>query len=205
MGKRRAKGEGSIYRRTDGRWVAQLYLASGKKLVKYGKTQREVREWLQEQKEAAAKGIIIESKDMTLAVFFKQYMTSAENNLRLKTLDSYQYLLEKHTLPSLGHIKLTQLRPDQVQSFYNEKMASGLSKRTVQYMHAVLHKGLEQATKWGLVNRNVSSFVDAPSPTKHQAKIWSFEQARKFLDQVILPAFIPCTHLATVPCAKGKF
>jgi integrase len=100
MSKRRARGEGSLYKREDGSWVAQLYLPSGKKKVKYGKTQREVREWLQKQQEAVSKGVLIESKEITLEAFLKQYMDSAENTLRPKTLESYHYLINKHIVPT---------------------------------------------------------------------------------------------------------
>jgi len=42
MAKRRANGEGCIYRRSDGRWVGQYYVSPGKKKAVSGKTQREV-------------------------------------------------------------------------------------------------------------------------------------------------------------------
>lgn len=168
MGKR-SRGEGSIYRRDDGLWVGQIYV-NGKKKVKYSKTQKEVRVWLHEQKEAVNKGIFIEAKDITLSAYLESYMKSQANSLRPKTIDSYQYLITKHINPELGQIKLTQLRPDTIQNFYTLKVNSGLSKRTVQYMHAVLHKALDQAMKWGMVVRNVTDLVDPPSPAKQRPK-----------------------------------
>ena len=204
MPKRRAKGEGSIYRRDDGLWVGQLYMPSGKKKVKYGKTQREVRDWLHEQKEAVSKGTLVESKAVTLEAFMKQYMESAENSLRPKTIESYNYLINIHIVPELGDMKLTQLRPDHVQGFYNGKISAGLSKRTVQYMHAVLHKALDQALKWGLVARNVSDLVEVPSPPKRDPTIWELSQAKKFLEQVRPTRFYPMYTLAYVALREGE-
>ena len=43
---RRAPGEGSIYRRKDGRWVGQAHKDTGGRSFVYGRTQREVREQL---------------------------------------------------------------------------------------------------------------------------------------------------------------
>ena len=45
MSKRRSRGEGSIYRRTDGLWCAQITLPNGKRKTKYAKTQKETRDW----------------------------------------------------------------------------------------------------------------------------------------------------------------
>lgn len=184
MGKRRARGEGSLYKRDDGLWVGQLYLPTGKKKVKYGKTQKEVRDWLLEQKEAVSKGIYVDGKDLTLEAFLGQYMTSAANNLRPKTIDSYNYLIQNHILPELGNIKLSQLRPDQIQNFYNGKINAGLSKRTVQYMHAVLHRSLNQALRWGLVFRNVADLVDPPVPKKTTPVVFTVDQTRQFMEKI---------------------
>lgn len=132
MGKRRSSGEGSLFKReSDGLWVGQIWV-NGKKKVKYSKTQRVVRDWLHEQKEAVKKGIFIEAKDITLTDYLEQYMASQAASLRPKTVDSYLYLIRKHILPELGNCKLTQLRPDMVQSFYTAKVNSGLSKHTVK-------------------------------------------------------------------------
>lgn len=39
---RRGKGEGSVYKRADGSWVAQLLLPDGKRRYLYGKTRATV-------------------------------------------------------------------------------------------------------------------------------------------------------------------
>lgn len=179
----RTRGEGSIYRRDDGLWVGQIYV-NGKKKVKHSKVQKEVREWLHEQKEALSKGTYINTKDVTISYFLQQYMTSQEASLRPKTVNSYQYLINNHINPELGNIKLTQLRADQVQAFYTKKINDGLSKRTVQYIHAVLHKSLNQALRWNLVVRNVTDLVDPPSPTKKTPDILNLDQTRKFMEKV---------------------
>jgi hypothetical protein len=44
--RRRAKGEGSIYRRKDGRWVGQVQNDAGERSFVYARTQRQVHERL---------------------------------------------------------------------------------------------------------------------------------------------------------------
>jgi integrase len=204
VGKRRGRFEGSIYKRgSDGLWVGQLYV-NGKKKVKYGKTQKIVREWLHDQKEAVNKGTFIDAKDVTLSAFLESYMASQEASLRPKTVNSYQYLIKNHINPDLGSVKLSQLRPDMVQAFYTNKVNSGLSKRTVQYMHAVLHKSLDQAMKWGLVVRNVTDLVDPPSPAKKSPVTWTVEQSKQFLEQVKGSRFYPMYCLAYIGLREGE-
>lgn len=200
---RRSRGEGSIYRREDGLWVGQIYF-NGKKKVKYSKLQKEVREWLHDQKEAINKNTFIDSKDMTLSAYMERFMQTQENSLRPKTIESYQYLIKKHINPELGAIKLTKLRPDVIQNFYALKVNSGLSKRTVQYIHAVLHKGLEQAMKWGLVVRNVCDLVDPPSPEKKTMTTWTVEESKRFLKQVKNSRFYPMYTLAYIGLRVGE-
>ncbi len=200
---RRSRGEGSIFRRDDGLWVAQLYV-DGKKKVKYSKFQKDVREWLREQKEAVNKGTFIDSKDITLSAYLDKFMDTQELVLRPKTIASYHYLIRKHIVPELGKYKLNQLRPEMIQAFYTLKVNSGLSKRTVQYIHAVLHKSLEQATKWGLVIRNVTDLVESPQPSKKDPTTWTIDQATKFLDKSKNSRFYPMYCLAFIGLREGE-
>ncbi len=165
MAKRRAHNEGTIYQREDGLWVAQISMPNGRRKSKYGKTQRAVREWLEEQKGALKDGVWVESEKITLGTFLDRYLSDvAAHTLRPKSFDSYAYLVRNHIKPELGDIKLSLLRPDHVQNLYSQKLNQGLSRRSVQYIHAVLHKALSQAEKWGLVVKNVADVVDAPRP-----------------------------------------
>jgi integrase len=80
-------------------------------------------------------------------------------------------------------LKLTGLSPARLQRFYRAKLDAGLSPRTVQYMHATLHRALDRATKWGLVPRNVTEAVDAPRPARREIQPLSPEQARRLLSE----------------------
>lgn len=66
--------------------------------------------------------------------------------------------------------------------FYRSRLDSGLSPRTVQYLHVVLHRALKQALRWGLVTRNAAEAVDPPKVHKKAVTHSSPEQARAFLE-----------------------
>lgn len=181
--KRRSRGEGSIGRRSDGLWMARITLPSGKRKTKYGKTQKEVRDWLSEMQTANRQGTWSDSQNVTVGAFLERYLADVvAHTLRPKTQESYNLLTRKHLIPELGNIRLLALRPSHLQSFYSAKLAEEYSKRTVQYLHSILHKALSQAVRWDMVPRNVADSVDAPRPSKTIPALLTEAQALSFLD-----------------------
>jgi len=182
---RRGNGEGSIYQRKDGRWVGQymVYTAKGPKYrYLYGKTRQTVAEKLTKAMAERDGGLVFEEGKLTVAEYMDKWLTnSAHNRLRPKTYKDYSGLTRVHIIPALGHIKLKNLTPLHVQGFYSAKLEAGLSKRTVEYLHTVLHAALKQAVRWELVPRNVTESVDPPRPEKRERPTLTLEQARLFL------------------------
>jgi integrase len=185
VAKRRGNGEGSIYKRSDGRWVGQylVHTATGPKYrYLYGKTRREVDEKLTKAKAERNGGLVFDAGTLTLAEYMDRWLReSARNRVRPKTYKDYAGLTRVHIVPALGHVKLKNLTSLHVQSFYGSKLESGLSKRTVEYIHTVLHAALKQAVRWELVPRNVTDSVVPPRPEKEERPTFNLEQARLFL------------------------
>ena len=206
MARKRADGEGTVYYSEQlGRWVGQVSLPNGKRKTKYGKTQKEVKDWILSQRDALQKGVWVEQDKVTLSEFLARYMTDvAAHTLRPKTIESYTYVIRNHITPDLGKVRLTALRPDHLQKLYSDKLASGLSPRTVHYIHAVLHKSLGHALKWGLVNRNVATLVDSPSQKKKEPTTWTAQEASRFLESVKESRFYPMYCLALCGLREGE-
>lgn len=60
-------------------------------------------------------------------------------------------------------------------------LEEGLSPTTVHHLHAVLHKAMDQAIRWGLVVRNVLELVDPARMARTEMRTLSPKQARHFL------------------------
>jgi integrase len=206
MGKRRPRGEGSLYWHEKRQcWVGQFNLPDGKTKTKYGKTQKEVKDWLLKMRGDHRDGFMVKDEKVTLSQFLSAYMSDvARHSLRPKTVESYEGIIRLHINPVLGDLKLSAIRPDQLQRLYADKLESGLSARTVQYIHLILHKTLGQALKWGMVNRNVASLVDPPRVSKKEPLIWSIEQVKRFLRTVEGSRFEPMYRLAFVALREGE-
>lgn len=81
----------------------------------------------------------------------------------------------------LGRILLKDLRPDQVQKLYTDKLAGGTSPRTTRLIHAVLHRALNHALKLGLVVRNVSNAATLPKVPRKEMKTLDDYQVRHLI------------------------
>jgi integrase len=59
-----------------------------------------------------------------------------------------------------------------------------MAPKTVQNIHAILHRALRDAMRWGYVARNVADAVDPPKGLPAERQVWTPEQLRAFLTHV---------------------
>ena len=184
---RRLPGEGSIFKRSsDGRWVGKLtHPRTGKRIVIYGQSAEEARAKLQRAHEKARANLPVIPDRQTVGQFLDRWLEeSVKPSVRPRTYESYGQLVRLHLRPDLGHVRLEHLDAPAVQAFVNAKLASGLSPRTVQYLHAILRRALGQAERWDLVPRNVARLVDAPSVRPPKVEPFTPKEAHAFLAAV---------------------
>lgn len=178
---RRANGEGTIYRRKDGRWAAAVSLDRGRRKHFLGRTREEVARKLTVALKTRQDGLPMFNEKLTLARFLSEWLEGARASLRPNSHTRYEQLVRLHTLPALGRLPLAKLTPQHLQRLYAAKLDEGLAPQTVHQLHAVLHRALRQAFRWGLVGRNVADLVDPPRSQGRQMAHLSPEQARALL------------------------
>jgi integrase len=185
MGKR-ANGEGSVYRRkSDGRWVGSLSLPDGTRKVFYGKKQSEVIAKLDEAANDLRHGMLVVGSTTTLQEYLENWLENVHKpTIRLSTYLNYRKLLKNYLVPGLGKVKLQKLTPQQVQVFYSQKMSEGLAPKTVNNIHGVLHKALDNAVKWNILSRNVCDAVTPPRIPRKEKKVLTKQQAHTLLEEV---------------------
>jgi integrase len=130
-------------------------------------------------------GVTIVPERQTLGQFLERWLEdSVRPTIRPRTYASYADLVRLHITPVLGRVRLAQLSPQHLDAFLNQKLSQGLSASTVKYLHAVLHRSLGQALKWGLVARNVAALVDPPRIRREEAQPLDPNQAKSFLTAI---------------------
>jgi integrase len=118
--------------------------------------------------------------------------TIHRQQLKPTTFHSYEKIVRNHIIPGLGAIKLSDLKPTDIQRFYGEVLAKTgvngkpLSPRTAQYAGAILKKALKYAVEVeGVLSFNPASRVPLPKSVSSSVPTpWSFGELREFLESV---------------------
>jgi integrase len=155
------------------------------------KTKRECQAALNDALAALRAGTFVEPSKRTLESFLVGEWLPAVRNLRPSTFSNYRTHIRTWVLPALGPIPLQQLSPTQLNAFYQALLTDGrlrdgqgMAPKTVQNIHAILHRALKDALRWGYVARNVADAVDAPKGLPAERQVWTPEQLRAFLTHV---------------------
>jgi integrase len=190
MPRKRGNGEGSIYPVKDKscrvvgyRGSYWVHTADGpKRRYLSGKKREDVADKLVKALSNRADGLVFDAEDLTVGEYLKRWLTdSVKCSVRRSTYESYRRQVERYTVPVVGQIKLTKLTHMHIQGLYRQMQDRGLSARTVQYTHAVLHRALKQAVRWSMVPRNVCEAVDVPQVRREEIRPLNAEQARRLL------------------------
>lgn len=186
---RRSNGEGTIYKRTDGRWCAAYFVEYEKGKFKrkyvYGKTQKEVKEKLKELEEMQP-----QKKDAKLTLqdwMYKWMELYKKNVLKRTSYESYLDNIRVHISGTkIGKTELKKLTTDMLQEFYNEKINGSdtvkkLSRRTVEYIHTIIGSALEQAYRNEIIKVNYNNFTVLPKKEETEIVPLSLEELQKVL------------------------
>ena len=187
---KRGNGEGSIYRRKNGRWCAAITVeqkpdGTRKRLSIYARTRKEVAERLATILDEQRQGTFIMPDQETVSEYMWRWLEHAkQNRLRRSTYVSYESIVRVHIVPALGRLRLQQLQPMQVQAFLDALCAQRLAPATVLRIYAVLRRALGQAYRWGLVARNVADQVEPPRGKAERMQALTPDQAADLLRAV---------------------
>jgi integrase len=185
MAKKNGNGEGSRPRkRPDGRWEARytIHTPTGpKRKTVYGRTRQEVAQKLACALSDRTQGLTFEAGSLKLGEYLDRWLPDIHHTVRQRTWERYEQIVRVHIKPVLGRVKLKDLTATHARGLYREKLESGSSPRTVQYIHTTLHKALRDAVSDGLIPRNAAEDIKAPRPKKKEINPLSPERARTFL------------------------
>lgn len=182
---RRGRGEGAIWRRSDGRWEGRLDLGivdgRRRRRVVYGRSRAEVASKLGELARAREAGALPTEPSVKLEVYLAAWLASIEHQVRPGTLRSDAMYVRRHVVPALGRIRLDRLSLAQVQAFLDAKCEAGLAPQTVIHLRGILRRALNQAIRLGLLSRNVAALARPPRLERFEFKPFTPDEARSFL------------------------
>jgi len=178
-------GEGTIRKRSDGRWEVRIVLEGGVRKSLYAKTRQEASRLLAQARRDREDGVSAFTDRQTV----EQYLTTWLEGTKASTTEVSSYVriqfdVRRCLIPRLGSYQLRKLTGQQVQAFYGQMLGEGYAASTVKHMHTTLHDALQTAVKLGLVHRNVADLVDPPRVLQREMDVLTEQQVRTLLDTV---------------------
>jgi integrase len=186
--KSRANGDGDVFPRKNKAGKVTSYRGAyvgpdGKRRYVSGKNKEEARKALREARSGADQDLDLDAGRLTVTEYFDRWLRdSVRGSVRRSTYESYRRQAKRYITPAVGRVGLKALTPAHVQGLCREMQDRGMSARTVEYTHAVMHRALKQAVRWGMVPRNACDAVDVPQVQRKEVRPFSPEQARRFLE-----------------------
>jgi integrase len=184
--KRNANGEGTAYRRPDGRWAAQAYInqSDGRRVRRtlYGSTRKEVERKMTDLVDRESRGRPIVPLALTLEAYLNEWLTQiVAVRVRGNTLSHYKFQIDRYLVPDLGRKKLAQLSARDLRLYFDSLRRRGVGARTVQYVHSTLRAALEDAVREELLDKNVAKLVRVPAPPRTEPRPLTVDEVRAFL------------------------
>lgn len=180
-------GEGTIYRRQDGRWVGALWVTTTegtrKRIFLYGKTRADVHARINERARTERRGVLTPANAWTVGRLLDHWINDvAATRIRPSTFTHYRSLDRNHLAP-LHTCRLDRLTVERVQAHLNSLLEQNVGTRTVESVRSLLRAALSQAEREELVARNVAKLTQIPSATPAPIWPWTKAEVDQFLKE----------------------
>lgn len=128
-------------------------------------------------------GVYATNTKETVAEFLDRWLDIyVSTNTTPRTQMGYRWQIGKYVAPAIGGVRLRDLRPDHIQGMYSDLLKRGLSESSVNHIHRVLRKALNEAVRWESIVRNPTDAVTAPRPARQEIEVWDVTTLQNFLE-----------------------
>jgi integrase len=159
-------------------------------------------------------GIDILPAKLTVGEYLQRWLRDyAANNVAPSTFARYLGIVKHHWTPTIGAIRLLDLRPAHIQAAQAAALASGradgaqggLSRRTVLHHHRLLHEALKHAVELQLMASNPADAVRPPRPERHEVRALDGNEVTTLLEAArATPLFAFLTMAVTTGARLGE-
>ena len=199
--KRRPQGDGTIRKRSDGRWEARIIVGhknDGSPMYKsaFAKTQKSALKQLHQLIDLYRDVDLTEDCRMTLGEWLDKWLDEYMIfTIRESTLDSYRAMVKNQVKPFIGGKQIASLTTADMQKFYNKIKKEGrvrehpihgktLADSMVRGVHMMLHEALDTAVKERLIAKNPTNGTTVPKCNYPEKQILGDSQLDTFLEAI---------------------
>lgn len=163
MAKKRSHGEGTLSRKTNGRWEIQVmdgYKTDGRRNIRSfsGKTQKEAKEKRDEYLRKKAAGIL-NGHDMRFEEWADIWYEHHKDNVTATTQEGYKYtlrILKEH----FGRRKLAEIKTMDVEQFLRKLRKDGRASSYIAQCRGMLHQIMNKAVANDFLMKNPVAFAE---------------------------------------------
>ena len=201
MAKRRPQGDGTIRKRSDGRWEARIIIGhknDGTPMYKsaFAKTQKSALKQLHQLLDLYRDVDLTEECRMTLGEWLDKWLDEYMIfTVRESTLDSYRAMVKNQVKPFIGGKQIASLTTADMQKFYNKIKKEGrvrehpihgktLADSMVRGVHMMLHEALDVAVRERLLVKNPTNGTTVPKCNYPEKQILGDDQLETFLKAI---------------------
>lgn len=184
---KRPNGDGTVYRRKDGRWTVAVSFkdpATGvtRRRVAYASTQKVALDKRRQLIQQRSTGTLVGPARETVGEFLEMWLRDVVAvQQRPATLKIYRSLVAHHIVPRIGQLRLDRLRPEHVDRIQREALEAHLAPRTVVMIRATLAVALKTAVERGYVGQNVVTKVAPPHVDEGATRVVTADEAKRLL------------------------
>ncbi len=149
------RGE-NIHKRKDGRWEARILIDDKYKSI-YAKSYSEIKSKLRSQLTDKKTQSVIKTS-LTVQDICAQWLSEIEIRIKQSTFAKYTHIVNKHIVPVLGGLKLSDIEHTTIQRYINEKIkcgrldgSGGLSVKSIKDIVSVIKQILKYSMTRGYV------------------------------------------------------
>jgi len=187
---------GSVKRR-DGAWVYVVDLgtdhATGRRRQLYKRgfpTRKAAEEAMADALAEINRGGFVRPVAGTLAEYLSGWLEGRRTDLRPSTFYGYRKVVTARIVPTIGHVKLSELDAATIEAWYGRLLAAGsarggpLSAKTVANTAGILSIALGDAVRLKLLRHNPTVDARLPRRERREMAAWTETEAAAFLSAV---------------------
>jgi len=182
--RRRAPGDGSIYRRKDGKFEGSIEIGEPLGVRRRRRFVRATREEVRQAILAAQRAGVVRGRGSEIATvgdLLEAWLDVARVRVAHRTYAGYDEIVRTWLRPALGRVPLAELKPDQIERAVRSWLSSGTHPKTVKNRLDALKTALGLAVKRRILQWNPATAVEPPRVPEYVANVPTPEQFAKLL------------------------
>ena len=128
------------------------------------------------------RGKPVETTADTVAEYSRKWLQhTAAPSVAKKTLEGYEFNVEKRVIPAFGHLQMTDVTPNHIRKLYASMRKEGLKNSTIRRVHVLLNSIFGQAVKDEDIYRNPVDAVKPPKEEPTEKKAFTPEEVERIM------------------------